>query len=109
FRPHNSPPVSSEGALHLVFRRDQLVTDLRATQLLLPREQMQRAGWQVLREQFLGYWQERPCFAVEIDETAELDPMRFQQGNLYQLLGRGDESLFALAGRASQLLAWERD
>ncbi len=38
-----------------------------------------------------------------------MDPLQFQRGSLYQVLGRVDEQLFALAGRASQLLDWERD
>ena len=37
------------------------------------------------------------------------DPMQYQKGSLYHILGRVDEQLFALAGRASQLLDWERD
>lgn len=109
FRPDNRPPATSDDALHLVFRQDQLVTDLQAAELLLPRERMRRAGFLVRREQFLGYWCERPCFAVEIDQAEELDPMHFQLGSLYQVLGLGDDALFALAGRAAQLLAWERD
>ncbi|MEZ5554689.1 NAD(+) diphosphatase [Haliea sp.] len=105
---HNQAPQSVEEALHLVFQAGQLVSDMRA-EPLMPRSDLQQQGWVVVREQFLGYWHGQPCFAVEIDSGAEPDPMRFVRGSLYQLLGRVDDGLFALVGRASQLLAWERD
>ncbi|MCR9184605.1 MAG: NAD(+) diphosphatase [Halieaceae bacterium] len=105
---HNRAPQSIEDALHLVFQGGQLVSDMHA-EPLLPRAELQALGWMVVREQFLGYWHGRPCFAVEIDAAIEPDPMRFVRGNLYQWLGRVDDGLFALAGRATQLLAWERD
>ena len=35
--------------------------------------------------------------------------MDYQLGSLWQILGRVDEQVFALAGRAAQLLDWERD
>lgn len=110
FRPDNAPPDPAHPRLHLVFQRGQLLIDMRSTDLcLLDDTVLQRGGWQVTRRQFLGYWHERPCFAVEIDPGEQIDPLDFQCGNLYQLLGRVDESLFALAGRAAQVLDWERD
>ncbi|HEY7776195.1 MAG TPA: NAD(+) diphosphatase [Kineobactrum sp.] len=109
FQAGNTPPASAEGALHIVFQREQLVSDMQSPHPLLPRARVQQAGWTVLREQFLGYWQGAPCYAVDIDTADELDPLRFHCGNLYQMLGRIDDNLFALAGRALQLLAWERD
>lgn len=110
FRLENQPPAHRESALHIVFQEGELLSDLRAPRAcLLAEDDLRELGWIVLREQFLGYWEERPCFAVEIDGVHALDPMRFQRGNLYSILGRVEEPLFALAGRASQLLDWERD
>ena len=71
--------------------------------------QIELSRWQERQRLFLGYWHDQACFALEIEPTDELDPMQFARGNLYQVLGRIDAQLFALAGRASQLLAWERD
>jgi NAD+ diphosphatase len=110
FRPDNLPPEQAPDALHIVFQSGELITDMRADDpCLLADAQVRGDGWQILQQQFLGYWHERPCYALEIDEVESLDPMRFQRGSLYQILGRVEETLFALAGRASQLLAWERD
>ena len=80
-----------------------------ATPCLIEPQHMDSLRWEVVRRQFLGYWNEEACWAAEISPNAELDPMVFQKGNLYHILGRVDDALFALAGRASQLLDWERD
>jgi NAD+ diphosphatase len=109
FRADDKPPAATEDEVHIVFQRGDLVSDMRASHCLIAREQLLHGGWTVVRRQFLGYWHEQPCYAVEIDEVDEVDPLQYQRGNLYQILGRVDEQLFALAGRASQLLDWERD
>jgi len=103
-------PRSREGALHIVFSAGRLVMDLRSQRpCVLSDRDLADNGWAVRREQFVGYWQGEPCFALEVDDLVEVDPLRYQVGNLYHLLGRVDDGLFALAGRAAQLLDWERD
>lgn len=110
FRPDNVPPQDDANELDIVFQKGQLLSDMRSEAVcLLAREQVQSSGWRQIRRQFLGYWDDRPCYVVEIDEVDQPDPMQYQKGNLYSILGRVDERLFALAGRASQLLDWERD
>ena len=103
-------PESRDNALHVVFQAGRLISDLRSHRpCVLTHDDFASSGWQVQREQFIGYWQEQPCFALEIDDSEKVDPMRHQVGSLYDLLGRVDDPLFALAGRAYQLLSWERD
>lgn len=110
FRPDQNPPQATGGELHIVFQSRDLLSDMRSPDLcLIAQEQVQRGGWRVLRRHFLGYWQEQPCYVLEIDEVDQVDPLQYQKGSLYQILGRVDEQLFALVGRASQLLDWERD
>ena len=110
FRPDNSPPDLAGGRLHVVFHRGQLLSDMRSPQLcLIEDDVLERGGWRIRRRHFMGYWGDRPCFALEIDEKDEPDAMQYHRGNLYQLLGRVDDQVFALVGRASQLLDWERD
>jgi len=110
FRPDNTPPEASQSELYIVFQRGQLITDMRSAQpCLLPEQQVQLNGWRAVARHFMGYWHEQPCFALEINAEDSLDPMQYQKGSLYQVLGRVEEQLFALAGRASQLLDWERD
>jgi NAD+ diphosphatase len=110
FRPDNRVPDASADELHIVFQQGQLLSDMRSPKAcLIEVEQVRRNGWTEVRRQFMGYWQGRPCYVLEIDPVHEPDPMQYQKGSLYQILGRVDEALFALAGRAAQLLDWERD
>ncbi|RLQ22956.1 NAD(+) diphosphatase [Seongchinamella sediminis] len=110
FRPDNQAPDSPANALHIVFQNGKLVSNMRSSSLcLLEQTLVEQGGWQVRKRHFMGYWREQPCFAVEIDASHQLDPMDYQLGSLWQILGRVDEPLFSLAGRAAQVLAWERD
>jgi len=110
FRPDNTPPQASDFELVIVFQGGQLVSDMRSqTPCLIAREQVLHNRWTEVRRQFLGYWGDKPCYALEIHVQDLADPLHYQKGSLYQILGRVDDQLFALAGRASQLLDWERD
>ncbi|MEM1402299.1 MAG: NAD(+) diphosphatase [Pseudomonadota bacterium] len=105
-----SPPESREGALHIVFQNGKLVMDLRSREAwVLSDRDLVENRWAIKREQFVGYWRDQPCFALEIDDLVEVDAMRYQVGSLYNILGRVDDGVFNLTGRAQQLLAWERD
>lgn len=104
------PPTSRDGALHIVFQNGKLVMDIRsASPCVISDRDLVENDWSVLREQYVGHWEGRPCFAVELGDIVDVDALRYQIGSLYQLLGRVDDALFALAGRAAQLLDWERD
>lgn len=110
FEPANKPPQSFDGGLYIVFQRGELITDMRSPEpCLIDSGQMALNSWEERQRLFLGFWHGQACFALEIDSGEQLDPMQYQRGSLYQILGRVEEQLFALAGRASQLLAWERD
>ena len=110
FVPDHREPNDVDGAHYLVFHGGSLVTDMRAAvPCLLPREEVRFLAPEPVRQQFLGYWQDKPCYARELDQATGLGSEHYQSGNLYQILGRVSEEMFALAGRAQQLLAWERD
>ncbi|MEQ8515746.1 MAG: NAD(+) diphosphatase [Chromatocurvus sp.] len=103
-------PESRDNALHVVFQGGRLISDMRSHRpCVLTDADLVANGWRIRREQFIGHWQTQPCFALEIDDLENIDPMRHQVGSLYELLGRVDDALFALAGRALQMLTWERD
>jgi NAD+ diphosphatase len=104
------PPSDESDILYFVFQQDELVTDIRSHEpCLIPQRQLEAGRWQPRRKHFMGLWHGRACYAVEIDGADALDPMHYQRGSLFHILGRVDERMFALAGRAQQLLAWERD
>ncbi|MFK7831481.1 MAG: NAD(+) diphosphatase [Congregibacter sp.] len=105
-----SPPETRLGSLHLVFSRGKLLVDLRSGQpCFVARDELDDNGWSAEREQFVGFWKGDAFFAIEAGALQDLDPMRYQLCSLYELLGRVDDSLFSLTGRAAQLLSWERD
>jgi len=105
-----SAPDHRQNALHIVFKGEKLVMDMQSRQpCILGDLDVTDNDWDIAREQYIGHWSGQPCFAVEIDEHADVDAMRYQVGNLYHLLGRVDDGVFALAGRAAQLLDWMRD
>ncbi len=56
----------------------------------------------------IGWWQGRPCFAVQV-EAQRIDPMEHLQGSLYTLLGRVPDATFSAYGRAFQMLSWRLD
>ncbi len=54
----------------------------------------------------VGQWQGRPCYAAEVDAlpahpNGEMTPLR-------AIFGQAGEAAFALAGRAAQLLDWQK-
>jgi NAD+ diphosphatase len=103
-------PADRSDALLFVFVRGRLISDLRSPEGPLMRDaQLREYAWDVRNEQFVGHWRGEPCFAVEVDHGGSLDPLRHQEGSLYHLVGRVEDDLFALAGRALQLLSWQRD
>ena len=110
FHPDNKPPPRAGSEVHILFQQGELVSDMRSEQMCLhAADALEQGPWREEKRHFLGYWHGRPCYAVELHEADELDPMRYRRGSLYQILGRVEEQLFALAGRALQVLAWERD
>ena len=70
FRPDHIAPPSRENELHIILQRGDLLSDMRSAQLcLIDRRQLEGHGWRVVRRQFLGFWHDQPCYALEIDEV----------------------------------------
>jgi len=59
------------------------------------------------RSQYLGILGEQHCFACELEEGST-PPEGMQWSGLRALFGAIDDSLFALAGRAFQIVDWDR-
>ena len=110
FEPELREPEDNSGALYCVFHGDQLVADPKTPEAcLLPGDLIRFLAPPPVRQAFLGFWKGKPCYARELDPGVGLDAPNFQVGNLYSILGRVSDELFALAGRAQQILQWERD
>lgn len=110
FEPAVNAPDKPRESLYCVFHGRDLLVDLRSPEpCLLPGDAVRFLASETLREVFLGFWQGTPCYARELDPATPLDAPNLQTGNLYQILGRVPDSLFALAGNAQQLLTWDRE
>lgn len=85
-------------------RRDLLLTD----DLALPDfEALNESGLESIRSQYLGTLDGAHCYSVELAEDAAAPAgTRFRE--LRSLFGRLDESLLKLAGRAVQIVEWDR-
>ena len=64
-------------------------------------------GLQTVRQQYLGLLGDLHCYAAEAEAESE-EPEGWGWIGLRNLFGAIDDDLFSLAGRAAQLLEWER-
>lgn len=64
-------------------------------------------GLEPVRTQFLGTLNEQPCYSAELPKDA-IAPNGMSLQGLRELYGTLDEQLYALSGRAIQILEWDR-
>ena len=68
---------------------------------------LEELGVKVVRSQYLGTLDNRPCYGAELPRDLEL-PEGLELMPLRSLYGQLDDRLFAIAGRATQLVEWDR-
>lgn len=91
-----------------IFQSDRLLVERTETGARLPSAlDLSQVGAAALRQQKVGVYDGRPCLAVEVSPAMTIPPGVTLAG-LRSLYGLVDEKLFLLAGRASQLLNWDR-
>jgi len=103
------PPKERVGATWWwIFRESALLVQETDTGTTLPQvADSASLGMTPLRTQYLGTLDGDHCFAAEVDKVTEPpDGMRFE--GLRALYGRLPDDLFFLAGRAVQIIAWDR-
>lgn len=102
-----APEPRPEGALWFVFRGNELLVSS-APPLALPRAPgPQVHGLELPRTLYMGTLAGASCFCGEA-QAAVPAPAGWAWAGLRGLFGAIEEGLFALAGRALQLLAWDR-
>jgi NAD+ diphosphatase len=106
FIPDHRPP-DEPGSAPLLFafrRRELLVTeDQRLPEVRI----IDAHGIEAVRTQYLGRLGERHCFSAELEEGFE-PPGGLVLRDLRMLFGTLDETLHTLAGRAVQIVEWDR-
>ena len=105
FVPSTDPRLRPGPGLWFAFRRREL---LLGAEFALPRgASLEALGLSPTRAQFLGHLDDEPCYSAELGADVE-PPRGMQFHGLRQLYGRLPESLMALAGRAAQIVEWDR-
>ena len=84
--------------------RDMLVTE----DLHLPDvATIDKAGFDAVRRQYLGMLDGRHCYSAELPDDAQ-DGSGLKFTNLHMLFGTLDEHTHAIAGRAVQIVEWDK-
>jgi NAD+ diphosphatase len=108
--PHHKEPVGRSGpALWFAFAKADLLVCEDAGAACLPCcTGLAEHGFEGKRRQYLGQYDGRDCYAVEIDEAAQL-PEGWRRVGLRDAFALFEPELAALSGRAYQILDWDRN
>lgn len=94
-------------AYWLLAHQDKWVIDPRLPEKLPLYGDLAQWGLSTIQQQNLGEWRGRPCYLAELVEDTEL-PAPLESKSLRTLTYSLSEEIFALAGRAAQVLFWEK-
>jgi NAD+ diphosphatase len=102
---HKSPSDPGENPILFAFRgRELLVT----SELQLPSvDEIDAQGLEAVRTQYLGHLSGRHCFSAELPRDASTEE-GFRFADLRTLFSSLDDMMHALAGRAVQIVEWDR-
>lgn len=101
------PPTLSNNAWWFLFHGDRLLVEARDVEVAIPRwASTEDAGLLPVRTQFLGTLDGTPCYSGELAEEVGPEGTSFRA--LRPLLGVLPEEMFSLAGRAFQVMDWDR-
>ncbi|MFQ6079371.1 MAG: NUDIX-like domain-containing protein, partial [Thermodesulfobacteriota bacterium] len=103
------PPTEQlEPAWWFAFREDKLLVHVKRSSVTIPcLVDFAELGLMSMRHHYLGRLAGRHCYAVELAErTVPPAGMSFQ--GLRQIYGCVDDHLFCLAGRAVQIVHWDK-
>jgi NAD+ diphosphatase len=105
---YTPPDALDDPALWFVYLGNQILVarDENGAQVPVTRD-LRQLGLRTLREQYLGSLAGKHCFAAEVEEDT-VAPAGMQWSGLRALFGTLDDTLFALAGRAFQIVDWDR-
>jgi NAD+ diphosphatase len=110
FIPAVAPPTHhTKPALWFAFAGDKLLVYAEDAPELVPSLiDFSELGLPLVSQQYLGLLDDRHCYSVELEPDTPAPPSMAFEG-LRQLFDRLDHDLFAVAGRAIQVMAWDRD
>jgi NAD+ diphosphatase len=102
------PAEKSDPAWWFAFQGDRLLVQLKPSQVAIPcLIDFSELRLPILREHYLGRLDDRHCYTVEVAEGI-IPPEATAFEGLRQVYDRLDENLFWVAGRAVQIIDWDR-
>ncbi len=105
---HTGPDEPERDAYWFVIQGAQLLVVTENDIAQLPRaRRAEQLGFAPQRSLYLGTLNEIPCYSIEVSPDSQIQSESQWQG-LRGLFGRLDDELFALAGRAMQIIDWDR-
>lgn len=110
FIPGVKPLVQdSEHSFHIVISDGEILgADNPMPWRPLTQDEFRWLGLEPIESHYLGHIAGAPVYAEEVDPEAD-EPDGYEFDTLRSLLGRVDEAVFNLAGKAIQIVAWHRD
>ncbi len=102
------PPGDSQAAYWFLFHGDRLLLQLEQDKAKLPfAPDLKLWGAKLARQQYLGFLDGHPCYCGELEPDCPVPAGMSLHGlrKVFALLG---EDMFVLAGRALQIVAWDR-
>ena len=103
-----APKAKLEAAWWFAFQDNRLLVQPESSQVTLPcLVDFAELELPVLRQHYLGHLGRRHCYTVEVAEGIT-PPKGMTFEGLRQMYGRMDEDLFSVAGRAVQIIDWDR-
>lgn len=105
----NAPHHSDKLAYWFIFRGNEIMISGQGNCRHIPQFiDIQQSGVRIIRHHYLGRLDGQDCYCAEVScDTAIPDDMTFSP--LRPLLEVIDEEMFALAGRAFQIVDWDRN
>ena len=107
YRPAFKPDKkTNEHAYWFIFNSDKLLIDHKNKNKLPFLKDLKDLNISLIRKHFLGTFDGHPCNCAEVSGMNSLEGMVFMDlRSLYEIL---DQDLFLLAGRATQIVNWDK-
>jgi NAD+ diphosphatase len=103
-----APETQERDAIWFVVQGAQLLVHVENEAARLPlARRIEELNLAPMRSLYLGTLGDTPCYSIEVNSESQ-SPSNSQWQGLRSLYGRLDDELFALAGRAVQLIDWDR-
>jgi NAD+ diphosphatase len=109
YKPANIPKdLTNTSSYWFIFKYYEMLVKITDASINIPYGKLKELKIIPIRTQYLGTLEGKPCYSAEVDPKTEApEGMEFRDlRSLYNVL---DEDIFLLAGKAVQMVGWDRD